>query len=117
MAIRQTMGQRKPAALKKGIITCSINLYLQKFGQIHLIKPIEILQDLSRNIPTIYPSGGSVRAFARGNPEQRFELSMFDFCEIQSSFRIQYFHSFLVLKLGYYLRLINLSEVLFDCHI
>jgi len=43
MPIRQTMGHRKPAALKKGVITCSINFYLQKIGQISLIKPIEIL--------------------------------------------------------------------------
>jgi hypothetical protein len=101
MAIRQTMGHSKPDALKKGIITYSINFYFQKVGQIHLIQPNEILQDVSRNIPRIYPSGGSVRAFASASPKQRFELSMFDFCEIQSGFRIQYFHSFRILELEY----------------
>ena len=79
MAIRQSMVHSKPAALKKGIITCSIDFYLQKVGQIHLIKPIEILQDVSRNIRRIYPSGGFMRAFATASIEQRFELSMFDF--------------------------------------
>jgi len=57
------MGHSKPAAFKKRIITCSINLYLQKVGQITLIKAMEISQDVSRNKPTIYHSGGSVRAF------------------------------------------------------